>query len=146
MQAEFLSTQNKSGLAAGVAAYFFFGFFYNIFFDAGSFVYTAEIWPSHVRSEGMTIGMTTFYLFAIAYNAPASVAFATIGWRYYLVFIILTVLAAVGLWFLLPETTGLTLEEIGVRFGEAPPVRFEDAVQQEGRKAPTAEMKEVVEV
>ena len=126
MQARFLSTNNKSGLAAGVAFFYFFAYCYNFFYDAGSFVYTAEIWPSHLRSEGTTIAMVTFYTMAIAYNTPASLAFASIGWKYYLVFVVIATLSTVVLYLVLPETAGLTLEELGMRFGEVPVVKFED--------------------
>lgn len=126
MQAKFLGTDNKSGLAAGVAWFFLFAFFYNCFFDAGSFVYTAEIWPSHLRSEGVTISMVTYYGCAIAYNTPASVAFNSIGWKYYLVFICIALFSMACIWAYIPETTGLTLEEIGEKFGETPEVRFAD--------------------
>ncbi|CAI4213473.1 unnamed protein product [Parascedosporium putredinis] len=96
MQAEFLGTSNKHGLASGVAFYFLFACVYNAFLDAGSFVYTAEIWPNHLRSE---------------------------GWRFYLIFIIISAVGAVAIWYFLPETKGLTLEEIGEKFGEEPQTR-----------------------
>jgi len=139
MQAEYIGTTNKSGLSAGVAFFFLFAVVYNMFYDAGSFVYTAEIWPSHLRSEGVTIAMVTFYCFAIAYNSPASVALSNIGWRYYLVFICVTTVSTTVMWFYLPETSGLTLEEIGERFGETPQVHFReiDVDAIEGQKAAT---------
>lgn len=129
IQARFLNTSNKPGLSAGVAFIFFFGFLYNFFYDVGSFVYTAEIWPSHLRSEGVTIAMVTFYCCSIAYVAPSTVAFATIGWKYYLVFIVLTTVMAAAVYFILPESAGLTLEEMCIQFGETPVVLFRDLAQ-----------------
>lgn len=126
MQAEYLGTTNKAGLNAAVAFFFLFAVAYNMFYDAGSFVYTAEIWPSHLRGEGVTIAMVTFYLFAIAYNVPASEALTQIGWKFYLVFIVITTVATVVMWFYVPETAGLTLEEIGERFGETAQVHFNE--------------------
>lgn len=120
MQAEFLNTTNKQGLATGVAFYFLFASFYNAFYDAGSFVYTVEIWPNHLRSEGMTIAMVTFYVTNIVWNSPATVALRNIGWRYYLIFVCISTAGAIAVWTLLPETRGLTLEEIGEKFGEKP--------------------------
>jgi hypothetical protein len=120
MQAEYIDTTNKAGLSAGVAWFFLFAFAYNCFYDAGSFVYTAEIWPSHLRSEGVTIAMVTLYTCGLAYNIPASTAFAEIGWRYYLVFICITTVSTIAMWYYLPETAGLTLEAIGEKFGETP--------------------------
>jgi len=59
-------------------------------------------------------------------NIPASTAFAQIGWRYYLVFIIITTAATITMWFYLPETASMTLEEIGEKFGETPASHFRD--------------------
>jgi hypothetical protein len=46
------------------------------------------------------------------------VAFATIGWKYYLVFIIVPLAGVPILALYFPETKGLTLEEIGALFGD----------------------------
>ncbi|KAI1624988.1 major facilitator superfamily domain-containing protein [Exophiala viscosa] len=126
MQAKYIGTTNTSGLTAGVVFFFIFAIFYNAFYDAGSFVYTAEIWPTHLRGEGVTIAMCTLYAFAIAYNSPASLALSTIGWKYYLVFICVSVVSSICIQFYLPETAGLTLEEIGELFGETAQVHFRD--------------------
>lgn len=135
MQAEYLGTKNKPGIRAAVSFFFLFAVAYNMFYDAGSFVYTAEIWPSHLRSEGVTIAMVTFYLFAIAYNVPASQALAQIGWKYYLVFVVITTVSTTIMWFYIPETAGLTLEEIGEKFGETAQVHFLDIdIQAVGNK------------
>lgn len=77
-----------------------FGFFYNFFFDTRSFVFTSEIWPSHLRRKDIAISMVTFDDFNIAYNLPASDTLAFIGWRYYFVFIVATSLNMGGALFL----------------------------------------------
>lgn len=56
-------------------------------------------------------------LINIVYTEPASTAFANVGWRYYLVFILVP-MAGVPLLWQLPETKGLSLEEIAGVFGE----------------------------
>ena len=126
MQALYIGTTNKAGLSAGVFFFFLFAVFYDCFYDAGSFVYTAEIWPTHLRSEGVTIAMCTLYAFAIAYNSPASLALSTIGWKYYLVFICVSVVSSICIQLYLPETAGVALEEIGELFGETAQVHFRD--------------------
>lgn len=45
-------------------------------------------------------------------------AFANIGWRFFLVFIIISGLGGIGAIFLLPETKGVPLEEIAALFGD----------------------------
>lgn len=44
--------------------------------------------------------------------------FATIGWKYYLVFVACDVVSFIPLYIYLPETTGLSFEEMGVLFGD----------------------------
>jgi Sugar (and other) transporter len=58
------------------------------------------------------------FLSTIAYLEAAPTAFAQIGWKYYLLFIILTAINIPLVWCFFPETKGLSLEEIGERFGD----------------------------
>jgi len=41
-----------------------------------------------------------------------------VGWKYYLLFIILTTINIPLVWYFFPETKGLSLEEIGLQFGD----------------------------
>lgn len=52
---------------------------------------------------------------SLIYTMCAPVAFTTI---YYIIFIVLPLIGAAVMYFLYPETKGLTLEEIGKRFGD----------------------------
>lgn len=45
-------------------------------------------------------------------------AFADVGWKYYLVFILVPAVSTPLIWFKFPETKGLSLEEIGAFFGD----------------------------
>lgn len=51
------------------------------------------------------------------YTQPAPTAFAHVGWKYYLVFILVPICGVPILYFF-PETKGLTLEEVGALFGD----------------------------
>lgn len=52
------------------------------------------------------------------YLISAAKAFANIGWKFYLVFIIVPALALPIIVLYFPETKGLTLEEVGALFGD----------------------------
>lgn len=54
----------------------------------------------------------------LVYTTAAGPAFVHIGWKYYLVFIIVTSLMLPLVLFKFPETKGLSLEEIGALFGD----------------------------
>lgn len=60
--------------------------------DANTYVYCAEIFPTHIRAKGMAFSIIVLYACTIPYLQAAPYAFATIGWKYYLVFISLTTL------------------------------------------------------
>ena len=42
----------------------------------------------------------------------------TIGWKFYLCFIIPGTLSGIAIWFLFPDTKGLALEEVAAIFGD----------------------------
>jgi hypothetical protein len=64
-----------------------------------------EIWPTHLRSEGATIGFVSFFATVLAFNSPASLAFANIGWRYYFVFVAITIVTCTFMAFYFPEVS-----------------------------------------
>jgi dipeptide/tripeptide permease len=68
-------------------------------------VYGCEIWPTYLRSQGATISYMAFFITSIWSTAPAALAFSTIGWRYYMVFIAVTVPLAITIYFVLPEVS-----------------------------------------
>lgn len=124
--AKWIPTNDLAGLRTGVAFFFLFGFFYNFWMDPSCFVYTSEIWPSHLRTEGVSLAMATYFAATIAWASPASTAFKNIGYKYYLILISVGVFCGTVCLWLLPETKGLSLEEIGLVFGEEPIVRLRD--------------------
>ncbi|KIW78014.1 hypothetical protein Z517_07847 [Fonsecaea pedrosoi CBS 271.37] len=124
--AKWIPANDIAGLRTGVAFFFLFGFFYNFWMDPSCFVYTSEIWPSHLRTEGVSLAMATYFGATIAWASPASTGFQNIGYKYYLILISVGVVCGTLCLLVLPETKGLSLEEIGELFGEEPVVRLRD--------------------
>lgn len=138
LSASYAGTTNKHGLDAGVFFFFLFvalyvlihrlpiltGLYlsnqisYGVCIDATTYVYCSEIFPNHLRAKGMAWSLAVLFLSTVAYLIPAATAFATIGWKYYLVFIILTAINIPIIWWTFPETKGLALEEISEKFGD----------------------------
>lgn len=115
---KFLGTANHAGLSAAAAFLFLFLCFFNLFLEAISWYYASEIFPTHLRAKGMTIGVIGFCLVDILWLELAPTAFATIGWKYYLVFICLSVLGAAIIYFTFPDTLHMPLEEVARLFGD----------------------------
>lgn len=118
LTSRFLGTDNKSGLAAAGAFLFLFLCTFNLSLEAISWYYASEIFPTHLRAKGMTIGVVGFCLVDILWLELAPTAFARIGWKYYLVFICLSVLGAAVIYFTFPDTLRKPLEEIAQLFGD----------------------------
>ncbi|KAL3421406.1 hypothetical protein PVAG01_07851 [Phlyctema vagabunda] len=133
----YLGTTNYPGINALVALYFIFGAFFTSTIECTAYVYGSEIWPTHLRSEGSTIVFASFFGNAVAYSAPVSVALKNIGWKFYMVFVAVTVLSTLIILFYFPETSGLSLEEINAKFGDKVEVELKDALCTEPITAET---------
>jgi hypothetical protein len=82
-------------------------------------------------------GMTTLLIHATS-SSGALYAFETIGWRFYLVFIIVPLFLLAAFVYLARETKGKTLEEIGALFGDEMATKtLDEQIQEEklGMKA-----------
>ncbi|KAL2859393.1 general substrate transporter [Aspergillus pseudodeflectus] len=105
--------------AAGIivmALIFVFGFFYGIAFGPLSVAYSVEVLPYSIRARGMAVYVcsTKAAVFVNQYVNP--IGLENIGWKYYIVYVLILALesfVAYG-WFL--ETKGKGLEEIAVLF------------------------------
>ncbi|KAK5687691.1 hypothetical protein LTS10_001831 [Elasticomyces elasticus] len=119
---------NIAASKAAVAVYFLLAFAFTCTLECTGYVYGCEIWPTQMRSKGSAVSYFGFFVFSIWTTAPAAQAFANIGWKYLMVFIAATVVLLIPIMLYLPETKGLTLEELGAKFGDAVAVDFEQAL------------------
>jgi MFS family permease len=110
LQATYLGTNNRSGQNAAI--FFIFLFitpFWSTFMDASQFLYVAEIFPTHIRSQGMAVGMTGLYLADIILLVAGPIALNDIGWKFFFVLICPTALHILFVYFMCPETKGRSL-------------------------------------
>ncbi|KAI8712213.1 MFS domain-containing protein [Fusarium sp. LHS14.1] len=118
MVTEFVGTTNKIGNGFGVFFLYLFVFFYGGTMDASSYVYCAEIFPTSIRAQGVGFSVAGLFIMTLIYTQTAPTAFENVGWKYYLVFIILPWIGAFIMQRYFPETAGLSLEDIAVLFGD----------------------------
>jgi sugar porter (SP) family MFS transporter len=79
-------------------------------------LYINEIWPSHLRAKGASIFWVTQAV-AVCFNQYVNpIALERIMWRYYLVYVGVLVAVVVFMFFYVPETKGLSLEEVRIIF------------------------------
>ncbi|KAM0720702.1 hypothetical protein Q7P37_004839 [Cladosporium fusiforme] len=108
--------------ATGIAVIpFLFIFFagYDIAMTPFQTAYPCEIWPYRLRSRGLIVTLTTAVV-AIFFNTFVNpIALERIGWKYYIVFIVMLILLGLTVFFFYPETRGHTLEQMAVIFDGA---------------------------
>jgi hypothetical protein len=76
---------------------------YGAFIDVNQYTVTTEIFPSHLRSQGSSYSLAAFFLTDVLWVDLAATAQASIGWKYYLVFLCLGTVHLIHLWYKLPE-------------------------------------------
>jgi hypothetical protein len=87
------------------------------FIDPPQFVVVSEICPTTLHANGIALGFSVYFVGAIIFTTPAATAPRTIGWKMYLGFMSCSNVSIVIMYFLLPETVGKSLEDIGELFG-----------------------------
>ncbi|OAL34558.1 hypothetical protein AYO20_06188 [Fonsecaea nubica] len=116
--ARYGGTDNRVGNGFGVFFLYLFVTFFGGSMDASSYVYSSEIFPTSIRAQGTGFSVSGLFAFSLIYTMCAPVAFNSIGWKYYLIFIIVPLIGAAIMALFYPETKGLALEEIGQKFGD----------------------------
>ncbi|KAH7130695.1 general substrate transporter [Dendryphion nanum] len=75
-------------------------------------LYVNEIWPSHIRTKGTSVFWVSQAV-AICFNQFVNpVALERIAWMYYLVYVAVLVFVIIFMFLYVPETKGLSLEEV----------------------------------
>ncbi|KAJ9501185.1 hypothetical protein H2202_002979 [Exophiala xenobiotica] len=117
-----VSTFQRSGSrpAASAAVFFLFleVFCYASTLDATTYVYSSEVFPTPMRAKGMAVSISGLFLGGLLILEPAPTAFASIHWKYFLVFVCASSVMLVVVHFLFPETNQKSLEEISALFGD----------------------------
>jgi MFS family permease len=116
--AVYQNSTNKSGQAAAVSFLFIHVGFFSVCIDATTYIFCTEIFPSHLRARGSSICVSGLFFATVIFTCAAPAAFGAIGWKYYIVFAVLTAITIVIIWVYFPETKGLSLEEMNALFGE----------------------------
>ncbi|KAK3675836.1 hypothetical protein LTR78_004477 [Recurvomyces mirabilis] len=87
-------------------------------------VFVSEIFPTRLRAYGVGLAAATQWLFNFVITKITPIAVSTIGWKTFLMFGIFCLAMGIFVWFFVPETKRLSLEEIDVLFGNV------DAIQR----------------
>ncbi|KAI1463266.1 general substrate transporter [Daldinia caldariorum] len=82
-----------------------------------SWIIVAEIWPLSSRPYGTSLGASSNWMNNFIVGQVTPIMLSRIGYGTYILFGLLTFMGAGFIWFFVPETKRLTLEEMDVIFG-----------------------------
>ncbi|KAJ5085290.1 hypothetical protein N7532_010061 [Penicillium argentinense] len=111
------TTAGTAALGTAVVPFLFIYYAgYDLAFTPLVVAYPAEIWTFSLRAKGVAISSMANYGALLFNQFINPIAFETIAWKYYFVFLImlLIILGTIYQWY--PETHGYSLEEIAVIF------------------------------
>ena len=78
--------------------------------------YPCEIWPFRLRARGLALTSLSTYV-GIFFNTFVNpIALQAMGWRYYLVYVVILIIVVITVYFCYPETRGYSLEELSAMF------------------------------
>ncbi len=113
-----------TGISAGtVVLVGLLGFIAFFAFSQGAviWVFLSEIFPNRVRSKGQSLGSFTHWFMAAAVSWTFPVVAQASGWYAFAFFAVMMVLQFFFAWKVMPETKGLSLEELEYKLGMASP-------------------------
>ncbi|KAH8891228.1 general substrate transporter [Thozetella sp. PMI_491] len=129
----FNATRVPSLGIAVVVFIFVYYFHYDVAITPLTFAYPAEIVPFYARQKTMAASYLGNALLIMFNSFVNPIALSSIGWRYYIVYIVLTAISSVVVFLFFPETRGHSLEAIADVF-EGPLLVYKHKGRAQGRE------------
>lgn len=118
------SQTNNTWTAHGAVFFLFlFHFSYIIGFGGIPYLFATEVSPLHLRTTINSISISISWVFSILITNVTPIAFKSMGQRYFLVFAALNAAMMPAIYYLFPETSGRSLEEMDEIFALSRGVR-----------------------
>jgi sugar porter (SP) family MFS transporter len=97
-------------------------FNYVFFVTSGplSWAIPAELFGTALRTKGVSWGAMVSFAFNTMIGQVTPIAITSIGWRFYIIFIVFNLTSGIFFWAFLPETKGLNLEDMNELFRDSP--------------------------
>ncbi|KAL3460763.1 general substrate transporter [Aspergillus heterothallicus] len=96
-----------------------FNLFYPIGFSGANFLYCTEVAPTQLRVAMSAASTANKWLWNFVVVMITPVALDTIGWRYYILYAVISACIPVTVYLFYPETMGRSLEGLGSVFRDA---------------------------
>jgi sugar porter (SP) family MFS transporter len=117
----FPATSSNNGAHWGfIVMTWVFNFVFFITSGPLSWAIPAELFGTALRLKGVSWGAMTSFAFNTMIGQVTPIAISSIGWKFYIIFVICNFGNAVFFWAFLPETKGLNLEDMDDLFYNSP--------------------------
>ncbi|VDB92316.1 unnamed protein product [Peniophora sp. CBMAI 1063] len=112
------TNHNASASKAGIAVVFMMTIVFSLSFGPVSWVLASEVFPTSTRSIGTSVATCSNWAFNVLLSQVSPLAMDSIGWKFYIIFIVLNAIdgGLIYVWF--PETKSKSLEEMSAVFGD----------------------------
>ncbi|THW03749.1 general substrate transporter [Aureobasidium pullulans] len=114
------TSNNTSAHWAFVVMTLLFNFVFFLTSGPLSWAIPAELFGTAMRLKGVSWGAMTSFAFNTMIGQVTPIAISSIGWKFYLVFIVCNLTNAIFFWCFQPETKGLNLEDMDELFRDSP--------------------------
>lgn len=119
--AKFPATSPNNGAHWGfIVMTFIFNFVFFITSGPLSWAIPAELFGTALRTKGVSMGAMTSFAFNTMIGQVTPIAITSIGWRFYVIFIVCNLTNGIFFWAFQPETKGLNLEDMDELFRDSP--------------------------
>jgi hypothetical protein len=114
--ANYDQTKSKASSVAVIFFIFLYSPCYNMAYNALTYTYLVELFPYTVRSRGITIFQYWGRVAGFFNTFVNPIGLKNIGWKYYISYVCWLAFEIVFVYFLFPETSGKSLEELAFLF------------------------------
>lgn len=129
--ARYAISGDQGSSRAVIAFIFLYSPAYNVGYNALTYTFLVELFPFHVRAKGITI-FQAFGRMAGFFNTFVNpIGIAEAGWKYYISYVVFLAYEVVFIYFLFPETSGRSLEELAFLYEEDEAKKQRELVAQD---------------
>jgi sugar porter (SP) family MFS transporter len=113
--ADYAKTGNHQAAGAVVGMIFVYYMFYTVMHPL-TYVFITEVFPFVHRAKGVGITQTASRASSAFNQFVNPIGITNIGWKYYIVYVVWLAVETVIIYFLYPETKGMSKESYGLRY------------------------------
>ncbi|KAF3090917.1 hypothetical protein TWF102_003654 [Orbilia oligospora] len=113
---QYAQTKHQSAGYAVLVMIFLYSPFYNVGYNSLTYTYLVELFPYHIRTNGIAFFQVFGRAAGFFNNFVNPVALEAIAWRYYITYCVWLGFEIIFVYFMFPETSGRTLEELAFLF------------------------------